>query len=292
MSPYSLVEHLAKAVWFSRWREGHLAVFSAYFDASGSEADVQAKYVAMSGFIAQADLWTEWEMQWLECLERNKIFNKHGVPEFHMSECANYRYSFDGWREKERERQSLLHELVEIIKTYLGRKASCVVSVDDYRKYIDEDLRKAFGMSGVYVMEGRTCAARVKEWCRKDRVPALPDVQFFFEHGDGDQLQADLLNRLMDDEYPRPIFKSKKDRYSRAGELVDHGLVPFQASDVLAYLTNIEAKFAERPHWGDKQNIRWMLNDLSPIPEPTFTFTPSHLTGFNDLMRVCLDNTL
>ena len=37
MTPYSLVEHIAKAIWISRWREGWFGVFTAYFDGSGHE---------------------------------------------------------------------------------------------------------------------------------------------------------------------------------------------------------------------------------------------------------------
>jgi hypothetical protein len=289
VAPYSLTEYIAKAIWFSRWREGIFAVFSVYFDASGDESDKDVKHIAVSGFIAHADIWTEWEKDWLECLNRNEILNEKGLLEFHMSDCANYRYFFDGWRKRERERQCILHELIQIINGHLGRKASCIINVEDYKKYIDEDLRKAYGMTGAYVMGGRTCAARVKEWCRKEKVPALPDVQFFFEHGDGKELQANLKERFLDDDYPEPFFKRKRNKYSSTGELLERGLVPFQAADVLAYLTNLDAKFSNRDHWGEKENIRWMFNKLAPIPEPTCTFPPDHMLGMNTLMRVCLD---
>src|SRR6185295_7690500 len=95
-SAYSLIEHLGKTLWASRWREGCLAVYSAYFDASGQETD---KYVAVSGFIVHANTWIDWERDWLECLVRREIVNKHGDPEFHMSDCANCEYFFEGWEE-------------------------------------------------------------------------------------------------------------------------------------------------------------------------------------------------
>lgn len=265
-------------------------MFSAYFDASGQETD---KFVTVSGFIVHANIWIDWERDWLSCLEQRKILNKHGIPEFHMSDCANYVEFFKGWEAREDDRQNLLHELIEIINGHLGRKVSCVVNVDEYIKHIDEDLREDFGMTGAYVLGGRTCAARVKEWCREEKIPAISDVKFFFEHGDGPELQANLKERFLDDDYPEPLFKLKRNKYStKTGELLDYGLVPFQAADVLAYLTNTHAKFSNRDNWGKKQKIRWMLEQLSPIPEQTCSFPPDYMKGINTLLRVCKHNLI
>ena len=263
-------------------------MFDAYFDASGKEEDSDIKYVAVSGFAAKAGLWKDWESEWLDCLDRKHILNKHGLPEFHMVDCANYSKFFEGWETKEDERQKLLHELVEIINTYLGRKISCVVSIDDYQKCIDADLRDAFGISGAYVIGGRTCAARVKEWGRIDGVPSMSQTQFFFEDGDGDVQQNNLLERLMEDEFPKPNFKRKKNKYSKLGELLESRLIPFQASDVWAYLSFLHVRNGTRS-WGPKENIHWMLTDLSQIPEPIFTFDETFLRGFNKLLRICKD---
>ena len=73
---------------------------------------------------------------------------------------------------------------------------------------------------------------RVKEWCRMKKVPRLSDVKFSFEHGDGTELQANLRDRFLDDEYPEPLFRTKKNRYSDIAVRLDYGLVPFQAADV------------------------------------------------------------
>jgi hypothetical protein len=181
----------------------------------------------------------------------------------------------------------LLHELVAIIKKHLGRKASCVINVDEYKQYLDEDIREAFNLTAAYVIGGRTCAARVKEWCRKEKVPDLPQVQFFFEHGDGKQIQGNLKERFLEDDYPAPFFKRKTNKYSSTGDIIEERVIPFQAADVLAYLTNLDAKFANRDTWREKENIRWMFDDLSTIPEPTCTFPPDHMRGLNTLMRAC-----
>ncbi|MCS6304576.1 MAG: hypothetical protein H8K07_13060 [Nitrospira sp.] len=288
---YSVVEHLAKSIWLSRWRDGYFAVFSAYFDASGAETDKQVKYVAVSGFIAHTDIWIEWEKNWLDCLERYGILNEKGLPEFHMAECANYTYSFKGWDKREQDRQSLLRELIEIIKV-LGRKASCVINIELFKKHIDADLREDFFFSGAYVLGGRACAARVREWCKQCNSPIFSQVQLFFEQGDGKVLQTDLRDRFLGDEFPEPFFRHKRNKYSKSGELIEERLIPFQAADVLAYLTNINAKFSERGHWGDKEKIRWMYEDLSQMAEQTVVFSEADMKGLNELMRVSRNNPL
>ena len=100
-------------------------------------------------------------------------------------------------------------------------------------------------MFKAYVIAGSACASRVREWCRWERSPQHSQVQLFFERGDN--WQRELRVQMIDDGHPEPIFKPKKDVYSKGtGELIESGLIPFQAADVLAYLTYLNAKFADR----------------------------------------------
>lgn len=267
-------------------------MFSAYLDASGDETNMDVQYVSVSGFVAHATIWSEWEKSWLECLMQKEIVNEKGLPEFHMSACANYRFFFEGWRVREEERQDLLKKLASIIKGHLGFRSSCVINISDYKECIEPELLNAYGLSGAYVIGGRSCAARIKKWCNDCGIP-LSRMQFFFEHGDHPVFQEDLLNRLLEDEYPRPLFKRKRNKYSpKTGALVEERLVPFQAADVIAYLTNINAKFSNRPNWEEKEKIRWLFDDLTHIAEPTFHFDKDYLRGFNTLMRTCLHGML
>jgi hypothetical protein len=278
MTPYSLVEHLAKSVWFGRWREGLFAVFSVYFDASGQEEDPQMEFVSVAGFIAPVDVWIEFEKQWKARLGRD------GLAVFHMSDCANYTYAFDGWQTKERERQNLLHDLIDIIKS-LSRKFGCVIPSKLYKEKLSEELRLQFKFTA-YVIAGRACAARVREWCERERSPKISRIQFFFERGD--QWQPELKERLIDDSFPEPNFQPKHDRHSKTGELLEYGLVPFQAADVLAYLTFLAAKFDNRDmeNWGPKEKIRWMLDELlDGVNGQINYFTPTDLKGLEILMR-------
>lgn len=284
VSPYSLVKHLANAIWFSQWRKGYFGVFSAYFDASGFE---QTEFVSVAGFIASVEAWNDFETAWLKRLSEEKLYGKDGTPEFHMAECANRTYNYEQYRANEQKRQILLRDLSDLLSG-LGRKICCVANVNQVKSQLDPNMRSKYGITAAYVLGGRACAARIKEWCWLDGSPQLSQVQFFFERGDGKEIQLDLRHRLLDDDYPTPQFKPKRNRYSN-GKLLEHGLVPFQAADVLAYLYFLDAKYKGND-WGDKESIRWMLQELASIPESPVHFTPDLLVGLNTLLRAASVN--
>jgi hypothetical protein len=277
--PYSPVKHLAEAIWFSRWHEGYFGVFSAYFDASGFE---ETEFVSVAGFIAPVDVWNDFETAWLTRLSDERLFGRDGTPEFHMAECANRTYAYEQYRTDEQKRQILLRDLTHILSG-LVRKIGCVANVNQVKGLLDPDVRNKFGLTAAYVLGGRACAARIKEWCWLDGSPQLSQVQLYFERGDGKEIQLDLRHRLLNDDYPTPQFKPKRNRYSN-DKLIEHGLAPFQAADVLAYLYYLEAKY-EGKDWRDKESIRWMLQELASIPEPRVRFTPELLAGLNTYLR-------
>jgi len=176
MTSYSLVEHLAQAVWFSKWREGYVAGFTGYFDASGDGTCKDTMVVSVAGFLAPADVWTDIETKWIERTARA------GIHKFHMVECANCTGEFAGWHERENDRQRLLQDLVKLMVP-LTRKFSCAIPLRLYREtlsaeYANEPLYKA------YALAGRWCAGRVRQWVWQEKSPPLHRIGFYYEHGD------------------------------------------------------------------------------------------------------------
>lgn len=72
---------------------------------------------------------------------------------------------------------------------------------------------------------------------------------------------------MIGDQLPCPNFKPKFDRYDKNEVLIERGLVPFQAADILAYLTFLKYKFElkQQKDWGDKEDIKWMLDEIKSI---------------------------
>ena len=275
-SPYSFIQHLSEAVFFSEWKQSFIVAFTAYFDASGHEEDPQMEVVSVAGFVAPSEVWNEFETKWKERIGQD------GLQTFHMSACANLRYAFEGWQDLKRQR--LLQDLINLIKP-LSRKFGCTIPSKEYKAKLEETLRQQFNFTA-YVIAGRACAARVREWTHRDTSPHIANVQFFFESGD--KWQPELRERLLADGFPEPIFKPKNDRYSTTGTLIELGLVPFQAADMLAYIIFLAEKFYRRntDNWGDKESIHWMLEELLTAVEGQVNrFTLSDLQGLNVLMR-------
>lgn len=168
---YSPIEHLAKAIWFSRWRESSFAVFSAYFDASGQEETKTNLVVSMAGFVAPAEVWSDFD------IEGRARLKEDGFDGFHMAHCANCVHEFEDWKDKKIERQRLLRSLVTLLKP-LSRKFACAIPLKEYRTnleqvYLEDPLFKAYSMAG------RWCASRLRQWTWHEKYPSIDNVGLF-----------------------------------------------------------------------------------------------------------------
>jgi hypothetical protein len=277
VTPYSLVEHLAKATWFSNWREAYLVGFSGYFDASGDDTCKDTIVVSVAGFMASADIWMDVESEWTDRTARA------GIKKFHMVECANCTEEFKGWHDKEKERQKLLRDLIDLMKP-LTRKFSCAVPLKIYRKtlsseYANDPLYKA------YALAGRWCAGRLRQWVWQEKSPPLHRIGFYYERGD--KWQEELKQQMVGDDLPEPNFKPKWD-VCKNGEVIEKGLVPFQLADTLAYLTFLHYKYElkQMKDWGKMESIRWMLAEIeSRVRGPLDYVTTQNIKGLNVLAR-------
>src|SRR5689334_3460692 len=106
---YSLVEHLAKIAGSANWRSVRLAMFTAYFDASGDY--VQQPLLVVAGFVAHADAWISWEKDW------NARLKKQGLEYFHRNEL----------RVLDASGHRFLDDLCSIICAHASAKIGCTV---------------------------------------------------------------------------------------------------------------------------------------------------------------------
>src|SRR5437899_321629 len=59
------IEHLAKTLWpCSRWGKCIFAMYTACFDASGTERDTQ--FLVFGGFVSTSDYWIKFSQDWKE----------------------------------------------------------------------------------------------------------------------------------------------------------------------------------------------------------------------------------
>lgn len=207
--PYSLIGHFARIVGGRGWKNVRLAMFTAYFDASGAR---DQNVVAVAGFVTSAEAWIEWEAAWLKRLRQD------GLEWFHYRELVEWEAG---------KKQALISDLCWIIKDHVFYKAGVVV-VNETIQVLTSDEREKWGINP-YTLACRNVAAQMNTWTRSFGAP-YPEI--FFEKGDDGQDRLDSHFELTG--YPKPNIRRKRDWVNPKTNIKEFGLAPFQSADLLA----------------------------------------------------------
>lgn len=215
-----------------------MGMFTACFDASGSEDDPRTPFLTVAGFISTTDDWVDFSALWDERLGKDKI------AYFRMSEFAHSEGEFKGWKNQEDRRRSLLTDLFNLIKSHAFRKFGCTVRISALKE-MNKDLRAQFYLTA-YVLAGRHCAGDVLQWMigEGQGLHTTP-LALIFEEGDAGQ--SELRRRLEEDGFP-VNFRPKKDTTRETG-MVEPGFVPLQAADILAYEMSLSTRRVNFDRW-------------------------------------------
>jgi hypothetical protein len=196
-------------VFLGRWKDSYVALFSAYFDASGAPDDCDA--VVVAGFIAEAGQWVEFERNWQDAL---RAFEVSGL---HMKEYAHSLKEFSSWRGDQKRRAAFLERLVSIVKIRTLHSFVTAVMMDGYRevdkRYCLSETQRPFAPGGI------SCVDKVRKWAAQQNIPQN-SIAYFFEDGDKDKGN---LTQALERHYDlNPIYLKKT------------GSCAFQAADLLA----------------------------------------------------------
>jgi len=182
-----------------RWELFLLSMFTACFDAGGSQHD--QRFLVVAGFVSSVDGWIKFDEAWRCRLEQD------GIRYFHMVEFAQFRKEFKtGWKGNEPRRRALLSDLMEIIRRHVPRKFGCVIENKQFKDLLSKIQREKYYLDA-YSFAGLYCAHQVNKWCLDEHISTVP--QLVFE--DGDLGKGHLADRLKKDGFGTPIFRSKKD---------------------------------------------------------------------------------
>jgi hypothetical protein len=108
------------------------AVFKAYFDDSGVHEG--AKVISLSGFIADASVWDEFDREWKKALT---LTPHPPLPEFHMSPCANHTEEFEDWSFPDR--LMLVGNLIAVLKKVNVLALGSAIVTEHFREYANAD---------------------------------------------------------------------------------------------------------------------------------------------------------
>jgi len=247
---YSPIEHLAKTISLSsfNWQEVQLAMFTACFDASGTQHDQQ--FLVVAGFVSSADVWMNFDRAWKDRLSLD------GLSHFHMVDFEHSQGEFKkGWRNNEPRRKKLKEDLMEIIRRHAFRKFGNVIEIKTLEKALPKNKLEEYYLNA-YALGSMTCVAQVIRWCKMERIP-FERVEFVFEEGDTGQ---DILRKRFKHDFEiLPMFKGKKDKDTPNGRIL--GFTPIQAADWFAYEV-----FRGCKEMNDRKNDpRWALVEFCNI---------------------------
>jgi hypothetical protein len=216
-------------------------MFTAYFDGSGSS---DTATIAVAGFVAPVEQWTEFERNWKDCL------TAFGVSALHMKHYAHSRGEFAPWKGDKRKRQDFLERLISIIKTRVWHSFACAVMMEDYRPVDSEYCLHEF--SNPYGLAAMTCIRKTLPW--KEQYARHSELLHVFEAGDEGQGELIKLAKKYLDVTPVPLPKGRS--------------VAFQAADLLAY-EHLKVNVERRKNPDGKlfeDEVRRSLMALAAIP--------------------------
>jgi hypothetical protein len=240
---YSRIQHLAMSVFMGRWRDSLMAMFTVYFDASGSPDEGVALSVA--GFIATVEQWIEFERNWKTALD------DYGVSELHMKTFAPGAGEFASWKDDKHRRRLFLERLISIIKVRVRHSFVNCVMLQPYQR-----VSEAYPLLREwkpFALAGNTCIDKVKNWAHLANMP-MDRIHIVFE--DGDKHKGCLMDRCEAHHGFVPNFLKKKQSCA------------FQAADLLAY----EHRRANETIFGagvgilSMSDLRHSLQALDDIP--------------------------
>ena len=175
-----------------------MAVFTAYFDASGTESST---VISVAGFVSRLEKWVRFESAW-------KSFLPDTVSMFHMTDFVTGRKGWESWKgpEHRKRRAQLLQDLVGCIKLNTSQGFTSSVRLSEYRE-VNRQYKLREHVGSPYVLLGMSELGRLKLWAVKGKIDQSK-ILCLFE--DGDHGQGDLIKRASSEGF-NAVPKSKKD---------------------------------------------------------------------------------
>jgi hypothetical protein len=195
-----------------------MAMWSAYYDASGNESDRCQRPLVVAGLLSTVEGWLIFERGWnavLACPDFN-------IPYMHFSPFKTSRENtpFEGWQADRSAalRVALLGVIAETVAASLIVYTPLTVFNEVKRRYRVED-----NLGGAYSLAGSVCMGSLSEWVRIQR-PGEP-MRHWFEQGDEGQ---DAFGKLARREGFSPRFEPNPDPVTK------EGFRPLEGADFLA----------------------------------------------------------
>lgn len=188
-----------------------MAMFTAYFDASGNPND--QPFVIVSGYIANSFQWRMFEQTWASMHADHRVNLPFHMVEFQAATSNIERYSKQrNAREdyvnlaKDRNKANEFFKKICIAQlTMINCAVSCVVRMAVYNNV--SSLLNLREVVPPYALAARTCMERIHKWEQEFEIEER--VECVFEAGDFEQ--GKFTDLMIDEGMAPPIYKNKED---------------------------------------------------------------------------------
>jgi len=229
-----------------------MAIYTAYFDESGSPDEGKALVVA--GYVASVEQWRKFDDEWHAALAHE------GVRRFHMRDFAHSRREFESWKGDEERRTAFIKTLVGIIRRNIRKSFSEAIILNDYNR-ANEKYLLAEQLILPYPLCAWACARSVNRWAKEHGY--TDPVLHIYEDGAKHKKQ---FKKLMEHQgYPDPIFSTKDD------------YIAFQAADFVAWES---LKFYTEREAGTFKRFRQSFEALYSMPYDWNVYLGEQLEAF------------
>lgn len=229
-----------------------MAMFTAYFDASGNSLD--QPFVIVSGYVANFLQWKTFEAEWARC---HAIFNV-SMP-FHMATFVaacerptyknqkNARSDYVEISKDLNRAAAFLKQLAGIQVSYVHCGISCIVRMDVYNGI--SSLLKLGDVVPPYALGARMCINRLRRW---EKEFGIPPTEIIFESGDCEQ--GKLTHLMVDEGDNPPIYKNKNDFAGLQG-------ADQYAWEQFSYLKGVQQRGQRNP----RLSFSWLLESIPKL---------------------------
>lgn len=247
-------------------------------DAGGDEL---TDYLTVAGFASSATDWEEFGKKWKARLDRD------GIAFFRAVDANGFRGPFEHWRERpdrERLRESLFADLMELIQSHAYWKVAATVVNKDFHGTQNEPRREF--VESAYSLAARTCEKYGRRWFMSDW-KMCPNMKAAFIFEAGDKGQHRLRERLRKDYgHIPPNFRPKKDTLREDGQ-VEYGFIPLQAADWFAWETNRAVRDVDAGKIGDISQCRWPIREFVRYPNGHMgAYSPENLRDMDTMIEL------
>jgi hypothetical protein len=225
MTLASQTYELAHVVLPSTSRLKLMAMFGAYFDASGT--DDGASCLSVAGVVTPATRWKTFNSKWWDILSKADVApDKEGYIVFHMTDFESGWGKFKGW-----DKDKKIFVMKKLVTAMAGRIKIVVARSVNIKEFLSvQNDFPNFRHQSAFTFCFMQCVIDLSGIL--DELKVFEPVAYMFEHGDGYGEELGILKRAVE----RDSFLRDKFRWESFSDSLTKKKYPaFQAADIIAF---------------------------------------------------------